>query len=242
MAITQIDKSVHKSPDSDAWIIYKQNQFSLRCALTGSLENYTTTAPDFGALGIVTTTGAVEAIEGLYFDTYSLRHEKDELSGASRLPLHSVGKSRKKNETKPTELQLILDGKSKFEKLQFQASTPHGKEVFFRVVVCLLAKTSQGTHAVASKISPKLVVRAQNPARYLHTQNAASNGTQDTPPAANHSFVPQLPQQPAFPSVVTPPDAIAMEMLMDSPWYASGDAVYHYGRVGINTSINQNYY
>lgn len=47
----------------------------------------------------------------------------------------------------------ISNGSSLFAKLQFQSSTPAGKEFFFRIIACLVAKTAKGSHMLMAKVS-----------------------------------------------------------------------------------------
>ncbi len=47
----------------------------------------------------------------------------------------------------------ITGGSSLFAKLQFQSSTPAGKEFFFRIVACLVAKTPKSSHMLMAKVS-----------------------------------------------------------------------------------------
>lgn len=215
MCVTHMDKTICPASDvSNAYILYKQNQFKLCCKLAGVLQAYSTMEPNskFNSLNVVLS-GELLPLEGLYFHIYAVKHAGDKLDNLTPVPLHQAGPSRTKKEMKPVQPAPINNGSSLFAKLQFQSSTPAGKEFFFRIIACLVAKTVKGSHMLMAKISPKLIVRAQNPGRYsvagqdahntVHYNHGNSSGVQPpsfailtSPVATGSGNIPFIPPPP----------------------------------------------
>lgn len=209
MGVRHIDKNIQPSPEGKSWIVYRQNQFKLQCYLTGSLQHYTTPVVSVEDIPhsrspttlFVRSENNVYPVEGLYFYLYAIKQHEDEehIVEESKIALHQVGPSRTKKETRAPDLLPIVDGEAMFDKLQFQASTSVGGHAYFRVITRLVCKSAEGIRVVTSQISPRMVVRAQNPGRYAtpkqigNIPNTAvhTNFTNPTTPLSNpHSLLP----------------------------------------------------
>lgn len=108
-------------------------------------------------------------------------------------------------------------GEAMFDKLQFQASTSVGGHAYFRVITRLVSKSAEGVRVIASLISPRMIVRAQNPGKYFTICAYVSTneflGRYTTPKQINsipntavhaHFTTPSIPQ-PNPPHSLLPP-------------------------------------
>jgi hypothetical protein len=102
---------------------------------------------------------------------YAINEINGALRDELRVGMHIAGKKRRKEAKVEVDITPFDKGKIEFGNLQFEKSNaakqPSEQQEFFHIVLAVFAKCEDSsTYHILSKISPRIIVRAQNPGFY----------------------------------------------------------------------------
>eukprot|EP01113_Clastostelium_recurvatum_P045304 TRINITY_DN776_c0_g1_i1.p1 TRINITY_DN776_c0_g1~~TRINITY_DN776_c0_g1_i1.p1 ORF type:complete len:805 (-),score=222.18 TRINITY_DN776_c0_g1_i1:922-3336(-) len=229
--VQKIDKNAQYSDSDRAWIMYRQNRFQVDCELYGSLTGFSMDPAKQRAQTLyVDSGGLLHEVVNIGFEIYAVKvqsasgdiHDPSSLmpvNAEEAVPLHQVGASRAKRDNKVPEACIVNTGRASWSKLQFSTATgnnarlhpasPNPSQQYFRLVVCMFALGHGGRmFPILARISPPLIVRGQNPGRFMASGSTKTIKDDDM-------------------------DDISLTWRTD-PIDAS--VVFHQGKVGINTA------
>eukprot|EP01133_Synstelium_polycarpum_P003734 gene3734-4304_t len=187
---------------------------------------------------------------------------------SDRVPIHQLGNaSGKKDGRLPVDPCPVVKGKANWTKLQFGSATannarinpeqPNPNQQFFRIVVTLNAVIDSSAAATSSpttfssipspsskffplqsKISPPMIVRGQNPGRFLNHDKSCKKDSASSPnssPNSSSNNNNNLASTPMIPIH----EPVTLKATDVSPWTKhplSDEIIYTNGKVGINTN------
>jgi hypothetical protein len=185
------------SPAEDAWICYRQNQFKVNCLLKQAAHVRTPT--------YVSKNGGLVPIARFCVKLYAIKEDPNVINEV-QVGIHHMGKSRTKKEKSIISITPFVDDRVEFSNIQFEKSNAvKGQKIdYFRIVVAFFAQSSDLTcYHIFSKISPRLIVRSQNPGFYKDGVDESATPNNQLPSSSNS--LPPAPLKTATPSPVPSP-------------------------------------